>query len=175
MEYFCAEFICIDIKDGRDAVLLKMYESNSPEHFKNILELCSDLDFSSFRKVVLKKCLMDYFSHVENMKGAGFLSENDSSIWACITFFSDLKLMLTPYCNANLGDFDIHNRDTFTENSFEHNFIGFREYITHITFPVTLKSTVFEIFRWKMPEAFLMKLNSIIDVKMIQYYCLKIL
>ncbi|WGK59378.1 hypothetical protein [Pantoea sp. SS70] len=154
MEYFCAEFICVDIKDGRDTILLKMYESNSPEHFKNIIELCSDLDFSSFRKVILNKCLNDYFIHMNSISGVCHLSENDKSIWACITFFSDLKLMLTPYCNANLGDFDIHNKDTFTENSFEHNFIGFRDYITHITFPISLKSTVFEIFRWKSPESF---------------------
>ncbi|MBQ0627009.1 NACHT domain-containing protein, partial [Proteus mirabilis] len=42
MEYFSAEFICIEVKDKRDDLLLKLYESGSAVKYKNIIELCSD-------------------------------------------------------------------------------------------------------------------------------------
>ncbi|WP_407210622.1 hypothetical protein [Enterobacter cloacae] len=63
MEYFCAEFICIEVKEKREDLLLKLYESNSAVKYKNILELCSDIDYSTFRRSVLRKCLEDYLSY----------------------------------------------------------------------------------------------------------------
>lgn len=154
MEYFCAEFICIEVKDKRDELLLKMYESNSSVKFKNIIELCSDIDYDSFRKSILNQCLFEYFEQSEKLRNLNFLSECDKEIWASISFFSDLRLLLTPYSNANLGDFDIFDEDTSPHSSFENSFIGFREYITHITYPLSLKSTVFEILRLRSPEYF---------------------
>ncbi|HGM4765626.1 TPA: NACHT domain-containing NTPase [Serratia marcescens] len=154
MEYFCAEFICIEVKDKRDELLIKIYESNSAVKFKNIIELCSDIDYASFRKAILHKCLVEYFVHSKNMMHFNFLSDCDKEIWASISFFSDLRLLLTPYSNANLGDFDFFDGKISSHTSFESNFIGFRDFITHITYPVSLKSTVFEILRLKSPECF---------------------
>lgn len=154
MEYFCAEFICIEVKDKRDELLIKIYESNSAVKFKNIIELCSDIDYASFRKSILHKCLVEYFVHSKNMMHLNFLSDCDKEIWASISFFSDLRLLLTPYSNANLGDFDFLDGKISSHTSFESNFIGFRDFITHITYPVSLKSTVFEILRLKSPECF---------------------
>ncbi|HEI9729814.1 TPA: hypothetical protein SLN40_003145 [Serratia marcescens] len=154
MEYFCAEFICIEVKDKRDELLIKIYESNSAVKFKNIIELCSDIDYASFRKAILHKCLVEYFVHSKNMMHLNFLSDCDKEIWASISFFSDLRLLLTPYSNANLGDFDFFDGKISSHTSFESNFIGFRDFITHITYPVSLKSTVFEILRLKSPECF---------------------
>ncbi|MDD9849779.1 hypothetical protein BZG30_31610, partial [Escherichia coli] len=62
--------------------------------------------------------------------------------------------------NANLGDLNIldnvyvFEESDFSHSSFENNFIGFREYITHITYPVSLKNTVFDILRLKNNEYF---------------------
>lgn len=154
MEYFCAEFICIEVKDKRDELLLKLYESNSVVKFKNIIELCSDIDYASFRKTILHKCLVEYFEHSKKIISLNILSECDKEIWASISFFSDLRLLLTPYSNANLGDFDSFDENISSNMSFENNFIGFREFITHITYPISLKSTVFEILRLKNPEYF---------------------
>ncbi|HDU8673733.1 TPA: hypothetical protein RG719_001320 [Morganella morganii subsp. morganii] len=161
MEYFCAEFICIEVKDKRDDLLLTLYESNSVIKFKNIIELCSDIDYASFRKSILHKCLTEYLEHLERIKNCNSLNERDKEIWESISFFSDLSILLTPYSNANLGDLDLSDHIDFFEkgissqNSFEHNFIGFREFITHITYPTSLKSTVFEILKLKSPDSFL--------------------
>lgn len=154
MEYFCAEFICIEVKDKRDDLLLKIYDSNSTVKFKNIIELCSDIDYASFRKTILHKCLFEYFEHSKKIKSLNSLSECDKEIWASISFFSDLRLLLTPYSNANLGDFDSFDENISSHTSFENYFIGFREFITHITYPMSLKNTVFEILRLKNPECF---------------------
>ncbi|MGO2680211.1 MAG: NACHT domain-containing protein [Proteus vulgaris] len=160
MEYFSAEFICIEVKDKRDDLLLKLYESGSAVKYKNIIELCSDIDYASFRKSILRKCLTEYFEHLEKLEDLDFLDDCNKEIWASISFFSDLKLLLTPYSNANLGDLNIldnvyvFEESDFLHSSFENNFIGFREYITHITYPVSLKNTVFDILRLKNNEYF---------------------
>ncbi|MCS1164552.1 hypothetical protein NXZ85_22470, partial [Escherichia coli] len=160
MEYFCAEFICIEVKDNRDLLLLKLYESKSAAKFKNIIELSSDIDYASFRKSILQKCLNEYFEHLNVLKDFRFSNECDKDIWASISFFSDLRLLLTPYGNASLGDLDIfddnnsYKENDSTHDHFENNFIGFRDYVTHITYPVSLRNTVFEILRLKNPEYF---------------------
>ncbi|MBA8130049.1 MULTISPECIES: NACHT domain-containing protein [Citrobacter] len=154
MEYFCAEFICIEVKEDRDSLLLKLYNSNSAVKFKNIIELCSDIDYASFRKSILHKCLIEYVEHSEKIKKFNFLSECDKDIWSSISFFSDLNLLLTSYGNANLGDLDMFDNNNSAHNSFENNFIGFQDFITHITYPISLKNTVFEILRLKNPDYF---------------------
>ena len=154
MEYFCAEFICIEVKDRRDDLLLTIYESNSAVKFKNIIELCSDIDHDSFRKTILYKCLNEYIEHSEKLKLCEFLNDSDKEIWASITFFADLRLLLTPYGSASLGDLDNFDELVTTNSSFENKFIGFRDFITYITYPISLKNTVFDIFRMKNPEFF---------------------
>ncbi len=86
MEYFCAEFICIEVKDNRDLLLLKLYESKSAAKFKNIIELSSDIDYASFRKSILQKCLNEYFEHLNVLKDFRFSNECDKDIWASISF-----------------------------------------------------------------------------------------
>ncbi|EFN2091852.1 TPA: hypothetical protein L6701_004628, partial [Escherichia coli] len=128
--------------------------------FKNIIELSSDIDYASFRKSILQKCLNEYFEHLNVLKDFRFSNECDKDIWASISFFSDLRLLLTPYGNASLGDLDIfddnnsYKENDSTHDHFENNFIGFRDYVTHITYPVSLRNTVFEILRLKNPEYF---------------------
>jgi len=154
MEYFCAEFICIEVKDKRDSLLLKIYESNDTLQYKNILELCSDIDYSSFRKSVLRKCLEDYQLHYQRILKNPNVDDIHKEIWSNVTFFSDVSLMITSYSNANLEDFELNLEDKEKTSIFENTFIGFRDYITHITYPVSLKNTVFEILRWRNNEFF---------------------
>lgn len=59
-------------------------------------------------------------------------------IYGLVLVFSDLNLLLTSYGNANLGDLDILNNIS-AHNSFENKFIGFQDFITHITYPISLK------------------------------------
>lgn len=154
MEYFCAEFICTDVKENREMLLLKLFEINSVLVYKNILELCSDIDYSTFRQSVLKKCLNDYLIHMAKIKNELQLNDRDLEIWASISFFSNLSMVLTPYINANLGDFEKNNDEHERLSTFENTFIGFQDYITHITYPLSLRNTVLEILRWRHAEYF---------------------
>lgn len=122
--------------------------------FKNIIELCSDIDYASFRKSILRKCLDEYFTHAEKIDSLNVLSESDKEIWTSISYFTDMRLLLTPYSNTSLGDFDVFGDEASSNNTFENSFIGFRDYVTHITYPTSLRSTVFEIIRLRNPEYF---------------------
>jgi len=154
MEYFCAEFICIEVKEKRDDLLLKMYESDSAVKFKNIIELCSDIDYDTFRKSILKKCLTDYSIHLKKVEKLKNLREDDKEIWTSISFFSDMKILLTPYSHTSLGDIYSLENSGIENDSFGNSFIGFQNYVTHITYPITLKSTVFEILRLRHTDYF---------------------
>lgn len=156
MEYFSAEFICIEVKEQREDILLKLYESNSAIKYKNILELCSDIDYSSFRKSVLKQCLNEYLEHIMNLNVDLLVGGSDKEIWSSMSFFTNISIMLTPYGSMNLGDFQRNAEEQFDESltTFESTFIGFRDYITHLTYPVTLRSTVFDILRWRNGDYF---------------------
>src|SRR5450830_419313 len=60
MEYFAAMFICFDTKAKQKAVLLKVFESENAVSYKNILSLCCDIDFSSFRASILRSVLAEF-------------------------------------------------------------------------------------------------------------------
>ena len=63
MEYFSSMFICNDAKDKQKDLLLCLYESNEWSTYKNIFELCADIDYSSLRASVIKKVINDYISY----------------------------------------------------------------------------------------------------------------
>lgn len=159
MEYFSAEFICIEVKERRSDVLLTLYKSNSPAKYKNILELCADIDYSTFRKSVVKTCLEEYLNFHELIEVSDCISDTDKEIWASVSFFTDMILKLTPYMNANLSDFSGGN-DLINESGdidfpvYENTFIGYQDYITYLTYPESLRGTVFEILKWKHSEYF---------------------
>lgn len=63
MEYFSSMFICNDVKDKQQGLLLHLYLSNDWSSYKNIFELCADIDFSSLRASVVKKLLEDFVNY----------------------------------------------------------------------------------------------------------------
>lgn len=67
MEYFAAMFICNDIKDKRKDVLLKLYVSENAVSNRNVLALCFDIDFSSFRASILKHILQEFADYKESV------------------------------------------------------------------------------------------------------------
>lgn len=164
MEYFSAEFICIDVKDKRDEILLKLFDSNSPSKYKNILELCADIDYSTFRRTVVKHCLERYLNHFDIIDEIENLSSVDKEIWASVSFFTDIILRLTPYGSASLSDFvpDIEKRSKSLDSElpiYGNTFIGYQDFITSLTYPESLGSAVFEILKWKHMEYFYTEKN----------------
>jgi hypothetical protein len=51
-EYFAAQFVCTDSKGKQDIILKKMAENRNVLKFINILDLCYDIDYKTFRRVI---------------------------------------------------------------------------------------------------------------------------
>ncbi len=63
LEYFSSMFICHDTKDKQKDILLKMYHSKDSWAYLNILELCADIDYTTFRATILKEVLEKLVNH----------------------------------------------------------------------------------------------------------------
>lgn len=67
MEYFAAMFICRDTKERQKEILIKLYNSTESIRYKNLFELCADIDYSSFRSSVIKHLLEDFTTLFSNI------------------------------------------------------------------------------------------------------------
>jgi len=156
MEYFAAQFICVDLKDKHGEVLYRLYSSKDAIRYKHVLELCADIDYTSFRKNIIKPCLKEYIHHTRIISDYGYLSDKDKEIWASITFYGNFSLKLNPYVNANLFDFtdEIYDSEGCDSEIYSNKLIGYQDYIVYLTFPESIKNVVFEILKWKEPAVF---------------------
>jgi hypothetical protein len=70
MEYFASMFICNDAKEKQKPILMKFYESDGFETYVNVFDLCSDIDYSSFRASIIRDVLENFirFSDLFNRK-----------------------------------------------------------------------------------------------------------
>lgn len=62
-EYFAAQFIYLDSKGKQDLILLKLYNHENLENFINVLDLYYDMDYRTFRNVILFELLKLYDRH----------------------------------------------------------------------------------------------------------------
>lgn len=65
MEYFAAQYICIDAKDRQESILLNLYNSINSSNYVNVLDLCYDIDYKTFRYSVVKEFLIDYLNYFD--------------------------------------------------------------------------------------------------------------
>jgi hypothetical protein len=68
MEYFAAMFICNDSKGKQQTILLHYFNSESLLSQINILALCADIDFSSFRASILREILKNFKKHCNKLQ-----------------------------------------------------------------------------------------------------------
>jgi hypothetical protein len=61
-EYFAAQFICTDSKGKQDVILRKMAENRNVLKFINVLDLCHDIDYKTFRRVIIFDLMSDFLS-----------------------------------------------------------------------------------------------------------------
>lgn len=66
MEYFAAMFICCDAKIKHKEIMLYFYNHENWRTYTNLLELCADIDYSTFRESIIKLTLEEYFEYKEN-------------------------------------------------------------------------------------------------------------
>lgn len=65
-EYFAAQFICVDTKSSQEVILRRIYESSSIRRFTNVLDLCYDIDFTTFRNTLLRRVATEYLDFVSS-------------------------------------------------------------------------------------------------------------
>lgn len=66
MEYFSSMFICNDAKSRQEEISLKLFDSNSWSSYRNVFELCSDIDYGSFRSSICKRVLLDFIDYCDS-------------------------------------------------------------------------------------------------------------
>lgn len=59
MEYFAAEFICIDTKEDQEKILFAIYNGSRFSNLNHVMDLCYDIDYKSFRNAVLYPFCID--------------------------------------------------------------------------------------------------------------------
>lgn len=65
-EYFAAQFMCTDAKGKQDIILRKMAENRNVLRFMNVLDLCHDIDYKTFRRVIIFDLMSDFLNYWKN-------------------------------------------------------------------------------------------------------------
>lgn len=65
-EYFAAKFICYDAKQEQAKILKSIYDTRRYSDFYNLLDLCYEIDYKSFKEVLIKRYLDELISHLDN-------------------------------------------------------------------------------------------------------------
>lgn len=62
-DYFSAQYICLDTKEKQGPIMEKIaFDKNISDKYINILDLCHDIDYASFRKFILYPLAQKYIS-----------------------------------------------------------------------------------------------------------------
>jgi hypothetical protein len=64
-EYFAAQYICVDSKDKQAKILRSIYRSEGNERYYNVLDLCYDIDYKTFRNSIIYELVSDFIKHHE--------------------------------------------------------------------------------------------------------------
>ena len=62
-EYFAAKFICADAKGKQEAILRKMCQSSEMTRYFNVIDLCYDIDYKTFRNSVIYDLVTSYIEY----------------------------------------------------------------------------------------------------------------
>jgi hypothetical protein len=64
-EYFAAQFICVDAKSLQNDILRKIVEGVNIRKYFNVLDLCYDIDYESFRQTIISDLLSKFLAHYD--------------------------------------------------------------------------------------------------------------
>lgn len=176
MEYFSSMFICNDAKDKQNVLLLHFYHSDGWSSYKNIFELCADIDFGSLRTSVVRKVLEKYleyhkssYKHITNQR----IKRHEIDERIGLTFCRDLGFRLLedktlPFNSAEFWGDDSADAVAVKNKAKDQN-CEISQFIVGlgpdrgILLGITLfsrESMIVDILRYKCPELFLMKNRS---------------
>lgn len=168
MEYFAAMFICHDTKGKQQEILLHLYQSENWSSYKNIIELCADIDFMTFRRSVVKKVLEDFITYhdnnYQNIKNKR-IKKSDIETRISVTFHCSFGFRLT-----SMKSYDMNNKDFWNFSSPDidevkntigdkYNQIGLmisglksREAIIRFVMALSKENMIIKILNYKCPH-----------------------
>lgn len=88
-EYFAARFISQDAKSEQPEMLKKMAFSEKSGRYQNVLDLCYDLDYKTFRNSLIYPLVCDYLEHYESSYkkiDRSLISKNDIHLRKLLTY-----------------------------------------------------------------------------------------
>ena len=68
-EYFAAQYICVDAKDKQAPILRAMYSNEENERYINVLDLCYDIDYKTFRHTIIYQLASEFVKHYDTGYG----------------------------------------------------------------------------------------------------------
>jgi hypothetical protein len=127
-EYFAAQFICSDAKGTQDNLLRKMAKGTNVTKYLNVLDLCYDIDYKTFRKTIMYDLITNFLNHYSSTYKSipdrqippHAIRERRMLTFAAITVFI-VRNHATPILNT------LRVRDYLTENK-----IDAREYFNDV-------------------------------------------
>lgn len=79
-EYFAAQFIYIDLEENKNSFLRSLYVHESVDKFINVLDLFYDMDYKSFRNIIINELLKEFMENYRANRKllSNRLSENET-------------------------------------------------------------------------------------------------
>ncbi|PJO43821.1 NACHT domain-containing protein [Lysinibacillus xylanilyticus] len=62
-EYFSAQYICTDSKDLQEKILSNIYSSLNFDSYLNVIDLCYDIDYKTFRRSIIYKFVCEALNY----------------------------------------------------------------------------------------------------------------
>ncbi len=181
MEYFSSMFICNDAKEKQQDLFVYFYRSDSWSSYKNIFELCADIDFGSLRVSVVKEVLENYleyyqsnYKNITNKRIKKYeIEERVGLTFCCVFGFRVLVEKSVPFSSDEFWGNDSADAIAVQEKSKDQNcevsqFImplsSEREFLLANSL-LSRESMIVNILKYKCPELFLHKSKSKVKVK----------
>lgn len=95
-DYFAAQFICIDTKGKQNEILINLYKSNNIHNHLNILDLCYDIDYKSFKKTIVLDILTEAEDHINYLKHKWNVDTSAHKKMASVLFWRKYFIVYNP-------------------------------------------------------------------------------
>lgn len=163
-DYFAAQFIWLDSNEKKPTILKSMIRSKERGKYYNVLDLYYDMDYKSFRQIVILDYLSEFLTHYESpiiIKAKNKLTRQELNYIKQITFdISYFNLPKPLLEKKNVEEILEDKGFAINELSFISTHIGFdREFTVGLTYNLLLT----ELLNEKSEDIFLEKVQDIIE------------
>lgn len=158
-DYFAAQFIWLDSNEEKPTILRAMIQSNTNDKYRNVLDLYYDMDYRTFRRIVILDFVTDALKHAEITKAIKVpdkISGHELQIAKAISFsqptvFTDVVPSITDFSGIRKL-LQAHDINDVSYNAIHMH--GFGKKGVFLTFP-TCHAFVAELLADKKEPLFL--------------------